>query len=469
MRKPVGQLERRLPRRCLAGLGVCAAPRGRARGGISLLEVLISMFVLLFGLMGVAAMFPVGNHYAAQGQRFDRAAAAAPAAFAELKTRGYLRPEKWLYSGVVSGTTGQPLNAASRAYPPQSPVVIQDGYGTMPGMFNVTAANIGPGRAFVLDPLGAAAAFEVGAQYGDVFPGAFFDGNSPDGGAGTLNAPNNFAMPAPWQAAFTAASGGSETYWPIRRVTVKGVDDTNTFAFRYLRREAADTVCRIRDELSVAVPKNGDLPGQQLWKLADPNGTEKDFSDDLPLARQYSGNYSWLATIAPANTASVVALQPGHSDYGLLAYEVSVALFSRRDEVPSPQSERAIAAEMTIGGELVAYSPGYSNDDLDAVNNALKDIRAGQWIAVAGVHATTGNFLLKWYRILSLQDEISDTTDDQITLSNGSRVLGRRLMLDGPEWPVNSMTNLRAILLPGVFGVTTQALKMETDSAWTVE
>ena len=31
------------------------------RHGISLMEVLISMFVLLFGLMGVAAIFPVGN------------------------------------------------------------------------------------------------------------------------------------------------------------------------------------------------------------------------------------------------------------------------------------------------------------------------------------------------------------------------------------------------------------------------
>ncbi|MBX3424976.1 MAG: hypothetical protein KF688_04785 [Pirellulales bacterium] len=461
MRKPVGQLERRLPRRCLAGHGVCAAPRGRARGGISLLEVLISMFVLLFGLMGVAAMFPVGNHYAAQGQRFDRAAAAAPAAFAELKTRGYLRPEKWLYAPLPPTLAGQ-----VRISDPQNqiyPVMLTGHHGpNYTGEFNLpypAAINQPhPGFAYVLDPLGVAAVVnpnpaDANAAY---FPGSMFDTSGSVTHEGYPNVAN------PWNSGGLA---GQE--WPIRRITIGQF--VPSALSRPMPRTIAETTVTIRDELSVAVPKNGDLPGQQLWKLADPNGTEKDFSDDLPLARQYSGNYSWLATIAPANTASVVALQPGHSDYGLLAYEVSVALFSRRDEVPSPQSERAIAAEMTIGGELVAYSPGYSNDDLDAVNNALKDIRAGQWIAVAGVHATTGNFLLKWYRILSLQDEISDTTDDQITLSNGSRVLGRRLMLDGPEWPVNSMTNLRAILLPGVFGVTTQALKMETDSAWTVE
>src|SRR5688572_8247857 len=43
----------------------CLLPTRRLRRpGISLLEVLISMFVLLFGLMGVAAVFPVGNHFA---------------------------------------------------------------------------------------------------------------------------------------------------------------------------------------------------------------------------------------------------------------------------------------------------------------------------------------------------------------------------------------------------------------------
>ena len=40
---------------------LCSSRRRKRRAGISLVEVLISMFVLLFGLMGVAAMFPVGS------------------------------------------------------------------------------------------------------------------------------------------------------------------------------------------------------------------------------------------------------------------------------------------------------------------------------------------------------------------------------------------------------------------------
>ena len=44
--------------------------------------------VLLFGLMGVAAIFPVGNHYAGRGEQFDRGSALAEAAFESAWERG---------------------------------------------------------------------------------------------------------------------------------------------------------------------------------------------------------------------------------------------------------------------------------------------------------------------------------------------------------------------------------------------
>ena len=46
-------------------------PQSQIRNGISLMEVLISMFVMLFGLMGVAAIFPVGNYYVVEGEKHD--------------------------------------------------------------------------------------------------------------------------------------------------------------------------------------------------------------------------------------------------------------------------------------------------------------------------------------------------------------------------------------------------------------
>jgi len=58
------------------------------RRGISLVEILVSIFVLLFGLMGVAAIFPVGNHYVVEGEKFDLGSSLARNAFEEIKARG---------------------------------------------------------------------------------------------------------------------------------------------------------------------------------------------------------------------------------------------------------------------------------------------------------------------------------------------------------------------------------------------
>jgi hypothetical protein len=153
----------------------------------------------------------------------------------------------------------------------------------------------------------------------------------------------------------------------------------------------------------------------------------------------------------------LLALQPINSRFGSDLYEVSVAVFNKREATPAPTSERSIDAVFNLGGELVISA---ASDNIDAVDNVADGIRPGNWIAVAGVQQSTGQFLLKWYRILSIDEE----TQDRMTPAGGTggSFAIRRLMLEGPDWPQNSMTNLRAILLPGVISVSTQMLPMES-------
>ncbi len=70
--------------------------------GITLTEVLISMFVLMIGLLGVAAMIPAGRHEILEGSKIDNATAVGRAAFRDLKIRGYLNPANWR---LADGTT----------------------------------------------------------------------------------------------------------------------------------------------------------------------------------------------------------------------------------------------------------------------------------------------------------------------------------------------------------------------------
>ena len=63
---------------------ICNCPRQR---GISLLEVLFSMFVLSVGLLGLAAMVPVGKHQVTEASHADRGTAIGLAASARAKQR----------------------------------------------------------------------------------------------------------------------------------------------------------------------------------------------------------------------------------------------------------------------------------------------------------------------------------------------------------------------------------------------
>ena len=54
------------------------------------------MGILAIGLLGVAALFPVGAYYMQKGEVSDNGSAIAQAAFNEVMARGVLNPEKWL-------------------------------------------------------------------------------------------------------------------------------------------------------------------------------------------------------------------------------------------------------------------------------------------------------------------------------------------------------------------------------------
>ncbi|MBA4104545.1 MAG: hypothetical protein C0485_02220 [Pirellula sp.] len=473
----------RAPRTAIAPLAFLAdgrqptadSRRYAARRGISLLEVLISMFVLLFGLMGVASIFPVGNHYAGKGEQFDRGSALAESAFADLKARGMLEPEHWYYANhPVADAQIVPATGTSTQPPSPSPVLQPAPFSD----FNVplsTANNTGPGYAFVIDPMGAALGIygpqgnynpttAIAANL-DYFPYASLVGAStPDGAPNTL-------MPNGWQQNLPAKAGLIGNRWPLRRVSLQ------QSANWLLTPRVAETIFRLHDDVTNELPKENDRPGIQRWTAVDsrggtPNNTPNDPSDDTLLARSYTGNYSWLATVVPTSADSLAALQPLNSRFGSDLYEVSVAVFNKREPLPpSAATERLIEAQMLQGNELVIYGTNSDpNLAIENVDNAAEGIRAGNWIAVAGVHPTTGAFLLKWYRILSIDNETQE--NQQILNATGSLTGNypvRRAMLDGPDWPladlgsgVRADITPRAILLPGVISVATQMLPMES-------
>ncbi len=66
------------------------------RSAVTLLEVLVSMGVMSVGLLGVAALIPLGRMELAEANKMDNAATIGRWAFRDLMVQGYLQPEMWV-------------------------------------------------------------------------------------------------------------------------------------------------------------------------------------------------------------------------------------------------------------------------------------------------------------------------------------------------------------------------------------
>ena len=104
----------------------------RDPAGFSLLEILISIFIILFGLVGLVSLLPVGRYEMAQTQIYDYSAACGRAGLHEIKTRrmlGYM----WNSSSMTTVSTisstvmldplGYAKNTAWTSFPSSSSMV----------------------------------------------------------------------------------------------------------------------------------------------------------------------------------------------------------------------------------------------------------------------------------------------------------------------------------------------------------
>lgn len=134
--------------------------RAKNRKGISLLEVLMSMFILLIGLVGVGSMIPAGRFEIMQGVKLDYAAMVGREALRDMKVRGYLDPTQW------------------RDHPTINPVYLAGSFAAVSNSnSSSTYSSLTP--AVAIDPLGLAAGFgtkfpsgAAGANLTRIYPSA---------------------------------------------------------------------------------------------------------------------------------------------------------------------------------------------------------------------------------------------------------------------------------------------------------
>ncbi len=417
----------------------------QSRRAISLTEVLIAMGILTLGLLGVAAIFPVGGWYMQKADIADRGSAIAQSVMSDIVARGMLNPWAWYVmtpAPLINSTSSANYQFQSidgKYTPSRAPIPYTF---TRPfaetllaGMTNNSDATILTkqfGSAFVIDPMYAAAA------------------------AGTTTNGNNvgaYPFPAtayyPWYGSYyqTPAwsawrtSSKNERTWPIRRVTFQMPNGLP------LDKTMAESLCRISDDLAVELPARADRPAGQKWDTITVSGVP------FPLARQWTGDYSWIATIVPTTIAARNGMAQNPESF---EYEVSVVVFYKRSLPTAPPTtppelletsshERMVNAKIVStgmsGGELLLT-------DLKDVTNSggqnvspFDQLKVGQWIMLCGPHpnitSTEPRFVLNWYQVLSIDKEGTG-------LPNFDATRQRVVALRGPEWPWQPATTLTA-------------------------
>ena len=398
-----------------------------ARRGLTLTEVLISMGILAVGLLGAAAMFPVGSYFMQKGEIADRGAAIAQASFADLVARNELQPNKWQIWDAANREY-VPMGWAMRTWmadPKNQPLNL----GIAASQKNMNAQF---GFVYLLDPLGTAEGVRAKLNRSQL-----------------SMAPYNSDIAARPEATTMDDNGKWFPFadaWPVRRLS-----SVTTNLAGIPSPPIADRLFTSSDDINFSVGED-DKPSQLRVIGPDSNGT------GIPtqaVRRESRGDYSWMVSIAPSQNEARAALAMDPSAY---YYDVSVIVFFKRAASLLQTSERLVRGQVlstgTGGGEILLTKTNDQDSD------PFAELKQGQWVMVSGPHPSSTDakpvFFTQWYRVLAIDDQQRGPIQD----ADMQRIVGLR----GPDWPWSPLesASVRVGLFPGAVAVHTKTMRLES-------
>lgn len=418
--------------------GSCRHPRG-----VTLIELMFSMGIALVGLVGIMALIPVASYQASAGLTADRMGRLGANAERDFDIRGYRSPRMWV-SWRPAANTFAPVST-----PPP------------------------PAVAFCIDPRFVAHHHYVQNTY-----------------------TTNPATPARLFPYYT-------TIDPVNEVRMErvGVLSSPLPPQALMNVLQANNIFVSKDDLAIERPRDSTVPARQVYGDAtnplvppfpgpdnawgfsgvddDNNGTPDDVSeamwfgsDDIGM-RQFNGQMSWMATLAPTLRSVDTGFNVGGVEISPFGpehdtYTLSIVLFNQRnpvfplavDDPKDPNTERLVNVAPLGGSDFLLTLRDNTRPRSDLV------LRDGDWLMLSAPSASEhylpdGTFsgripAIRWYRVLS--------TDAEVELSNG--LPGRHATLQGADWLPPPGMRTQATLVSGVVGVFEKTVRLETTSLW---
>lgn len=432
-----------------------AEPANR-RAGISLTEVLLAMFVVTVGILGLAALIPVGGSYLRTAQTDDRSSNLGRAAFHDVQVRGYLDQNLWL-----DHTGDKPANWLDYDFPNPD--------GT-PG--TLVGSPIGWGNVVCIDPLMVAAANGTNPRVA-TFP--YTLDNDPDADGDPVAVPNPPRM---------------------TRCTLRTWENQPTPVNLATSRVLFERIFRGSDDLTFGFPEN------------EPDARPFAALGSAKQVRQFTGEYSWFFTVCPMINEQTLQTD-NHG--GPQTYNVSVVVTRNRvlDVSPydlsgtppderngTPPTERTVYCDFISGvglggGDvrlgLPILDPAAPNADANLPKlSDFPEVKPGQWILLSGwlsdgLNPITPMF--RWYRVSSAGPLKHESPADFPANIAATRPTNpewcQYVTLVGPDWWSSNGVNqfidadnspnvggsphtCHAILVDGVVNVYEKTMRLDT-------
>ncbi len=445
------------------------------RRGISLLEVLISTFVLSVGLLGLLSLVPVGGYRVGQVNQFDRSSATGRKAFREFKTRGMLEPNRWMAWDWTDPAQDDYLRTWQ----------VPDVSGVAVG--NVSKRNVDDwAETFCIDPLLVARGIDAGVTDDD-WPGRTF--------------PYDLAITTnPYPLGF----GNYQDAPRMPRVTLSMLEDSSKADLVVAAlplpiatvTSVAERIFMSQNEGIYTLPNDDADPPIRLY--SGPAGGNA-------IAEQFEGEYSWMAMVSRSPHEVLAAYDSTVPDWydtepaTRNEYKVSIIVFYKRDFDVAAQSGTSLPAEalssericgieflngLGLGGGDVRITAGDAANMTSAEARDYMKVSPNQWIMVCSwvsrpsplipavpppppipyspvfLQNRDARPIYRWYRVVAT-DNAPETENN-----NGTGLWQRYLTLDGPDWDPGELnatgtglSGTYAVLVDGVVAVFERTMR----------
>ena len=376
-------------------LSVDGKLRSMKHAGLTLIEILMTIFVLAVGLLGVAALMPVGSYQMQRGQIAQRVSEIGPSALDLIEATGMHSPGRWStgsteFDDVTEHTVGGSVEWVRNAYRHDStytaPNPVDEKY-----LLEIIRSDDASKLDEYHRPTGGGSSVTINGTSALATDDVF-----------VLRRCEPFALDPLYmyqvgmEPLVDASDDPYGTGDTMPRITVSGVTSP----------AMAGSVFQNDEDLITVEDEETGLPsGRAVWE---------DSTESILKAKS-EGNYSWLATFSPGETA--IGSDPKQ-------WTVSVAVFYKRP-LSLQDNEGNNASQWTVPMSIDSSTGGYTTVTLDgsdarhifdagsATDTFDQDagdsmrIKRRQWGLIT--FADGSDKRARWYRVGTVQKPTSAT------------------------------------------------------------